>query len=367
LCLLLAPALALGQGVSIDHTGVGCVIAGRYPRFDARLDPAGSVARARLHFRPEGGPHWYFVDMKSEAGLFRGILPKPQKSLHRFSYYIDVTDKGFNASRTAEFALDVASGPAACGKQKVLAGSLAKAKVLIHAPEGVTGAPALPAGFASEGVVTVTSAGVETAATSGAGGGLGSTALIVGGLAAAGGAAAVIATSKGEGGSSTPGPPVTTPPGPPPTTLPAPTPPPATDLSGTWIGNRPGDGMVLTWSFCSDLCPNTPISSGVDMLLTLSQSGINLSGNLLLTTREAQPAGCAAAPNCTKGGIGEVTPFSVTGTVSGTSVTMQLTDGGPGSPAIMSGTATGNRMTGSLTGTANNGASITGTWSVNLQ
>ena len=93
LSLLLVPALAFGQAVNIDHTGVGCVVAGKFPRFDARLDPAASVARARLHFRPEGGPHWYFVDMKSEAGLFRGILPKPQSTLHRFSYYIDVTDK----------------------------------------------------------------------------------------------------------------------------------------------------------------------------------------------------------------------------------------------------------------------------------
>ena len=365
LCVLLAPALALAQGVNIDHTGVGCVVAGKFPRFDARLDPAASVARARLHFRPEGGPHWYFVDMKPEAGLFRGILPKPQKTLHRFSYYIDVTDKGFNESRTAEFTLDVASGPAACGRQKVLASSVAKARVLVHAPEGVAGAPALPPGFAGEGVVTVSSAGVETAATTGGGGGLGATALIVGGVAVAAGAAVVVATSKGESSSNsgTQGPPPTTLPAPPPTTLPAPTPPPAASLTGTWIGNRPGDGMVLTWSFCSDLCPNTPISAGLDMLLNLSQSGSTLSGNLVLTVREASPVGCPADPNCTKGPIGEVTPFSVTGTVSGTSVTLQLV----GEPGILNGTVTGNRMTGSLTGTANNGASITGTWSVNLQ
>ena len=366
LSLLLVPALAFGQGVNIDHTGVGCVVAGKFPRFDARLDPAASVARARLHFRPEGGPHWYFVDMKPEASLFRGILPKPQKTLHRFSYYIDVTDKAFHASRTAEFTLDVAAGPAACGRQKVLASSVAKARVLVHAPEGVAGAPALPPGFAGEGVVTVSSAGVETAATTGAGagGGLGTTALVVGGVAVAAGAAAVVATSgEGSSNSGTQGPPPTTLPAPPPTTLPAPTPPPSASLTGTWIGNRPGDGMVLTWSFCSDLCPNTPISAGLDMLLTLSQSGSNLSGNLLLTIREAQPSGCAADPSCTKGPIGEVVSFSMAGTVSGTSVTLQFV----GEPAILNGTVTGNRMTGSLTGTANNGASMTGTWSVNLQ
>src|SRR5688572_25063703 len=90
-CSLTIPAMALGQGVSIDHQGIGCVVAGRFPRFDARLDPAAGVARARVNFRPEGTPHWYWVDMKPEAGLFHGILPKPRKTLHRFSYYIDVT------------------------------------------------------------------------------------------------------------------------------------------------------------------------------------------------------------------------------------------------------------------------------------
>src|SRR5688572_5577185 len=116
LSLLFVPGLALAQGVSIDHQVVGCVLAGKFPRFDARLDPAAGVARARVNFRPEGTPHWYSVEMKPEAGGFHGILPKPRKTLHRFSYYIDVIDKAFHASRTAEFVLDVATGPAACGR-----------------------------------------------------------------------------------------------------------------------------------------------------------------------------------------------------------------------------------------------------------
>jgi hypothetical protein len=365
LSLLMVPALAFGQGVTIDHTGVGCVVAGKFPRFDARLDPAGSVARARLHFRPEGGPHWYFVDMKSEAaGLFRGILPKPQKTLPGFSYYIDVTDKAFNASRTAEFTLDVASGPAACGREKVLASTVERARVLVHGPQGVAGAPALPPGFAGEGVATVSGAGVETAATSGAGGagGIGTTALIVGGVAAAAGAAVLVAASQGEDrepeGQGPPGP---TPPGAPPA-APTPTPPPATSLSGTWTGNRPGDGWVLTFSGCGG-CPNTPTNAGADLVLTLTQSGTSLSGTLVQTTREVQPAGCSADPTCTKAVIGEVITFSMAGTVNGTSVALQMV----GAPAAMSGTVSGNRIAGTLNGTSNDGSTFTGTWSVNRQ
>jgi hypothetical protein len=364
LCGLSFPTMASGQGVSIDHQAVGCVLAEKFPRFDARLEPAEAVARARVNFRPEGTAHWYAVEMKPEAGVFHGILPKPLKTLHRFSYYIDVTDKAFHANRTAEFVLDVASGPAACGREKVMAAGLSKANVLLHGPEGVVGAPAVPAGFAADGVVTAGTAGTAAGTSAGTAGGLGAKAAIIGGVIAAGGAAAVVAaTSGGSDTPSTPAPPATTTPaGPPPTTLPAPSPPPAATLTGTWVGNRPGDGMVLTFAGCGG-CPNSPNGGASDMVLNLSQSGSALSGNLTLTTRESFPAGCPADPNCTKVVIGEVITYSITGTVSGTSVTMQFT----GASGTMSGTVSGNRMTGNLTGTSSDGTPITGTWSVNLQ
>jgi hypothetical protein len=363
---LLSPALALAQVVSIEHQGVGCVVAGKFPRFDARLDPVGSVARARLNFRPEGSLHWYFVDMKPEAGLFHGVLPKPQKSLHRFSYYIDVTDKAFHASRTAEFTPDVASGPAACGREKVLAAGLTKANVLLHAPEGVVGAPAVPAGFAADGVVTASGAGTTAATT----GGIGAKAVILGTVLAAGGAAAVIATTSGDESSAGPSPPPTTPAGPPPTPAPAPTPSPAANLSGTWVGNWPTDGLQMTFVGCG-FCTNTPTNQGSDAVLNLSQSGNSLSGDGTGTVRDAPPAGCPAEPNCNWGPVGNVTPFSVAGTVNGTSVTMQLTGTAPGQGGtfliVLSGTVAGNRMSGAATFTSTNSPSGSGTWSLNLQ
>ena len=371
LCLQLVPALALAQGVNIDHTGVGCVVAGKFPRFDARLDPSASVAWARLNFRPEGGAHWYYVDMKPEAGVFHGILPKPQKTLHRFSYYIDVTDKGFNESRTAEFAPDVASGPAACGREKVLAAGLSKANVLLHAPEGVVGAPTVPGGFATDGVVTAGGGG-SAGTTAATGGGLGAKAVVLGTVLVAGGAAAVVAaTSGGESGEPNPAPPTTTPPAAPPPTTQPPAPPPAATLTGRWVGTRPSDGLFFDNLECGGA--NGPVCMcGLDMVLDLVQSGNSLSGSADNTIRENPGVPC---PNpgpsgaCTCGAIGETLTAAVTGSVNGASVTMQWTsptDTGGIAVFNFNGTLVGTRMAGTLTGTASL-AATTGNWAANKQ
>ena len=76
----LSGAPASAQAPVIDHQQVACVVAEKFALFSARFDPAESVARARLHFRAEGGPVWYYVEMKPQAGAFQGTLPKPRKT-----------------------------------------------------------------------------------------------------------------------------------------------------------------------------------------------------------------------------------------------------------------------------------------------
>jgi hypothetical protein len=194
--LLLLAVPEAEAAVAIEHAAVGCIVAERFPRIEARFDPAAEVSRARLHFRPAGGPHWYSVPMKAEGGVFAGVLPKPKRSLQKLDYYIEATDTSFGSARTAEYAPEVASGPAAC-QDKAVAGALSSASVLI---EGPAGAPLVPVGFDPEGVVAASpTPGAST------GGGLGKTALIVGGVAAAGVGVAVAAGGGGSssGGSST--------------------------------------------------------------------------------------------------------------------------------------------------------------------
>ena len=198
--MVLAPLSAAADGPAIDHAPVGCVVAEKFPRMDARIEPLFSVAKATLHFRSATGGPWYLVAMKAEGGAFEGVLPKPKKSLKAFAYYIEAADTAFATSRTPEFTAQVVDGPAACQGKKV-AGALGSASVLLEVPAG---APAVPVGFAPAGIAG-TAAGTAAAATGAAagGGGIATTVLLVGGgVAAAGAAVAVAAAHGGDNGSS---------------------------------------------------------------------------------------------------------------------------------------------------------------------
>ena len=212
--VVLAPALVAAQAVDIDHQPVGCAVAERFPRLEARFAPPEGVAAARVVFQPENTLHWYSVAMKPEGPGFAGVLPQPKKELKAFQYYIEVTDRTLGTSRTANYTTTVATTAAAC-EGKVLAGSLGSASVLLQAPEG---AAAVPIGFASTGVVAAgtaaAAAGVAAGATgaaagtgaaaagagAGGGGGLSTGALV--GIAAAGAAAAGAAVVVTRGGTT---------------------------------------------------------------------------------------------------------------------------------------------------------------------
>jgi len=199
LALLFIASEALAQGPAIDHAPVGCASAGRFPRLEARFNPSDQVATARVLFQGKTAD-WYSVTMKPEGTVFVGVLPQPKKDLKSFRYYIDVTDKALATSRTAEFTTSVVDSSSAC-KGKLMAGALGTASVILQGPAGVV---ALPAGFATTGVVAGTAAGTGAAAgAAGAGaggGGIGSTALVVGGVAVAG-AAVAVGAAKGGGDS----------------------------------------------------------------------------------------------------------------------------------------------------------------------
>ena len=190
--VFLLPALRVAaQTPVIEHAPVACAVADRFPRMEARLAPVDNLAAARIVFQGENLQEWYSVVMKPVGAGYVGVLPKPRKSLKSFRYYIEATDKAMRASRTAEYTTAVVGSTGQC-KGGLMAATLASASVLIQGPAG---ALALPAGFASTGVVAAGTAagsgGAAGAAGAGAGGGIGATALVIGGLAAAGGAVAV--------------------------------------------------------------------------------------------------------------------------------------------------------------------------------
>jgi hypothetical protein len=340
--LSLTPAAAFPEGIVIRHDAVGCVVAEKFPQFEARFEPVERLGRARLHFRPEGSPYWYSVAMTREGDGFRGVMPKPRKSLKSFSYYIEATDVDFTTSRTEEYSPRVVARPAECG-QTLLAAALPAASVVVEAPAG---APALPAGFATSGVTTAGAAGAVTASAAGSGGvSMGLVAGVVGGAAAVAGVA--VAVGKG-GGSSTPTASGTSPPATSPAPGPSPTPAPI-DLTGRWVGTAP-DGAISTSGSCA--------GEQQDMVMVLTQAGSDLSGSYDGTIRVAGPPGCVT--------VGSHELGTVAGTVgAGTlSVTVTITQPAGIKPTTVTGTFTASRMSGTFQTIGGNGA---GTWSANRQ
>lgn len=197
--------LALGanaQTLTIDHTGVTCMVADRFPRLEASLSPGDEVGRARIHFRPEGGVHWYSVPLAKEGTAFAGVLPKPLSNLKGLDYYMEAVGTSLGTTRTKDVHAVVESGPAAC-KDKAIAKGLGSATVSIQGPAGVSGAPLVPAGFSPSGVVAAAEPASSATASSPSGAGgkgaaagtgmsgttlgllVGGGALLVGGVAAA--------------------------------------------------------------------------------------------------------------------------------------------------------------------------------------
>jgi hypothetical protein len=160
---VLCPALALPQSVEIDHKAVGCIVVGKYPKMNACFTPQANLARARVYFRPEGTPSWYYVEMKSDQPCFAGTLPKPGKKLvgKKIEYYVEGQDKTFNAGRTAEFGPVVVNSAQECKKDVPVAPFLNNATVAVF--------PGLPAGFVGGGIGTAAVVGVAAAGAAAAG------------------------------------------------------------------------------------------------------------------------------------------------------------------------------------------------------
>jgi len=193
----LVPALgwlALGrtfaQELTVRTDDVECVPEGRFPEITACFEPASRLARARLYFRADRTPHWYFVEMRPRDPCHVGVLPRPKRSAERIVYYVEGLDKSFGVSRSEERSAAVKN------RIECAAAALEKATVVVGA---LGGAPLVPAGFATASV----GASVVVAGVAGAG-------AVVAGVVGGGGTSttSTTTTTPSAGGTST----TTTPP-----------------------------------------------------------------------------------------------------------------------------------------------------------
>jgi hypothetical protein len=206
------------NATSVQHEPVGCVVAGQFPLFEARIEPASSVARARVYFRAAQGDNWYYVEMTPAETGFVGKLPRPKLEASPIHYYVQATTTEFGEGRTQEAEAVVVTEAKDCPSDKKVAAIGPPGEVTVFS--AATGVAIAPVGFAAGGL----------ALTAGA------LALLLGGAAAVGLGAVVII----DRGPPSEGPPATrpTPPVvvPTPSVIPpvtTPTPPPSPGPPGT--------------------------------------------------------------------------------------------------------------------------------------
>lgn len=334
-----AGALVQTGSAGIDHKPVACVVADRFPRFEARFEGL-EVGAARVVFQG-ASPDWYSVAMKSEGPAFAGVLPKPLKSLKALKYYIEVTDRALATQRTPDYTTTVVSGAGECAN-RVVAAALSTASIVLQSPAGVA---AFPAGFAPSGIIAGAGGAVTgTAAGSAAGGGAsaGAAGAAAGATVAAGGlsggaiagiaigaAGAVAGAAAASGGDSSPAPtpaptPVATP-----TPQPTPTPAPST-LAGRWVG---------TWRD-NDANPQCPAPFAFNTTIDFTLSGSSIGGTMLNIATSVCPgpgssfsgpissgsiSGTSVQFVATLNTVSPVRTFTFTGSVNGTSAGSTLT------------------------------------------
>jgi hypothetical protein len=205
-----AGKLTTTQGqTTLGHQPVTCFIAGEFPLLDASLEPATTVARARIYFKSSLVSNYYYVEMTPAEGKFVGKLPRPRVEASPVTYYVQATTTDFAEMQLQEVSALVIANREDCPDDKVAAiGPPGEVTVFSAA----TGLAIAPAGFAAG------AAGIL---------GLGGLALLIGGAAAAGIATSVVVFNPESTPTASPSPTPPTPtPEPPPRPTPTPTPEP---------------------------------------------------------------------------------------------------------------------------------------------
>lgn len=190
---------ALGQHVraerlpSIEHNPLTCLPNDAFAQVAALIHPDEEIRTARVYFRSDTYPDFYFVEMDPFEGGFRAFLPIPAGETHRVIYYIEAVDLEFNSSRTEEHDPEVASQGECRRRDPLLAVFPGDSPSLIVGAL-TSGAAAMPPGFQ---VVGITGFVGLVGAT---GGGSGAAIAAVGGVAGAG---ATVGLVKARGGGQT--------------------------------------------------------------------------------------------------------------------------------------------------------------------
>lgn len=150
LAALLLGAMPLSaQLVAISHEPLACIPVDSSARVAAGLDRDGTVASARVYFRPEGATADYYIEMRRGTGdTWVGFLPAASSAETAITYRLEVKDAEGRAQRTKPVRVQAsATCPVRMSDEDR---RMSKNLVL-----GLTsaGQPVVPAGFAAAGIV----------------------------------------------------------------------------------------------------------------------------------------------------------------------------------------------------------------------
>ena len=128
--------------------------------------PTSWRARASTSGAETGGANWYYVEMKSDAPCFAGILPKPKKDLigKKVFYYLNAFDKDSTDTRTPDITAEVVSNERECKKDVPVAPFVNNASV--------AGVPELARGLRRRGPGTAAVVGIVAGGAAVVGGGI---------------------------------------------------------------------------------------------------------------------------------------------------------------------------------------------------
>jgi hypothetical protein len=127
----LVAAPGLGDAVIITHEPAACMVVGKFPRLEARVEPLETVKSVRAYFHADGASFWSYTDMRSEAGVFRATLMKPPKGAREVYYYFVATEASGVRSTSQEYLVEVVRDRNQCSDPKRIATSVDSASPVI--------------------------------------------------------------------------------------------------------------------------------------------------------------------------------------------------------------------------------------------
>jgi PKD repeat protein len=180
---------------TIQHTAIECLPNNQHAICSAVITPSADIQTARVYFRSDRYPDFYYVEMTGEEDDFEAVLPIPSDETSEVIYYVEAVNRTFNMGRSEENNVPVTS-ESECRRRDEAALWWTGGEPGIVVGATVEGASAIPPGFQAAGIAGFISA---AGAASSLGGGIGAgTAVGIGAGVAAGVTGIAVATGGSE-------------------------------------------------------------------------------------------------------------------------------------------------------------------------